>query len=90
MEMKIAVYDTYVRKKDGTTMPFDVLVPNGTAHQNALDFAHKYLATVGQAGQPCGAEQCQFCHIEEAVADIQNVIRSRGYHIIAMEGCREA
>lgn len=88
--MKIAVYDTYVRKKDGATMHFDVVVPDGTSHEKALEFANQYLGSVGQAGQPCGARDCQFCHTVQATAEIQNSIRLNGYHIIAMEGCREA
>ena len=88
--MKIAVYDTYVRKKDGQMMHFDVLVPDCTPHEKALEFANRYLVSVGQAGQPCSAQECQFCHTEQASPEVQNSIRSNGYSIIEMEGCREA
>lgn len=87
--MKVAVYDTYVRKKSGSKMHFDVVVPDGTPQDTALEFAKRYLESVGQRGQPCGAQQCQFCHTEPASAEIENSIRSNGYHIIEMEGCRE-
>lgn len=71
-------------------MHFDVVVPDGTSQEQALEFAAEYLVSVGQAGQQCGARECQFCHTEQATAEIQNSIRSNGYHIIAMEGCRGA
>src|SRR5687768_5793139 len=57
--MKVAVYDTYVRKKGGSTMHFDVVVPDGTPQEKALEFANQYLESVGQRGQPCGAQECQ-------------------------------
>lgn len=85
--MKIAVYDTYVKKKDGKKMHFDVVVPDGTSHEKALEFANAYLESVGQAGQPCGARECEFCHTEQATPEILNSIQSQGYHIIEMEGC---
>jgi hypothetical protein len=90
MPMKVAVYDTYVRKKDGSKMHFDVVVPDGTPQEKALEFAKRYLESVGQGGQQCSARECQFCHTEPASVQIENSIRSNSYHIIEMEGCREA
>ena len=49
--MKVAVYDTYVVKKDGKTMHFDVIVPEGESHERVLAFGREYLKSVGQEGQ---------------------------------------
>jgi Domain of unknown function (DUF2024) len=76
--MKVSVYDTYVKKKDGTVMHFDILVPD-----NEKD----YLATKGQAGQPLTSKECRFCHIEQADKDMEQAIASKGYFIIEMQGC---
>lgn len=49
--MKVAVYDAYVVKKDGRTMRFDVIVPEGESHERVLGFGRGYLKGVGQEGQ---------------------------------------
>ena len=49
--MKVAVYDTYVVKKDGKTMHFDVIVPEGESHERVLAFGREYLKSVGQEGR---------------------------------------
>lgn len=85
--MKVAVYDTYVPKKDGQTMHFDVIVPDGTSPEAAIGFGQAYLKTVGQEGQPCSPKECQFCHTEEAGPEVEQSIRNQGYFILEMEGC---
>jgi hypothetical protein len=71
-------------------MHFDVVVPDETPHESALEFANQYLVSVGQDGQQCGIRECKFCHTEAATAIAEGSIRAKGYHIIEMEGCREA
>jgi hypothetical protein len=88
INMKIAVYDTYVKKKDGAVMHFDILVPDtfkDTAKIHA--FGHEYLATKGQEGQSLTAKECRFCHIEQADAEIEQSVKAKGYFIIEMQGC---
>ena len=72
--MKVAVYDTYVVKKDGKTMHFDVIVPEGETHERVLGFGREYLKSVGQEGQTMTTRECQFCHIESASAEIERAI----------------
>ena len=36
--MKVAVYDTYVPRKSGGIMHFDVLVPEGLPYEKVLEF----------------------------------------------------
>jgi hypothetical protein len=85
--MKIAVYDTYVTRNDGEIMHFDILVPDGTTHEKALDFGRRYLAEKKQSGQALSAKECTFCHLEEAPADIEQSVQAKGYDIVEMEGC---
>jgi hypothetical protein len=86
--MEIAVWDTYVTKKDSQIMHFDVMVPDGASQERVLEFAKRYLNSVGQAGQKCGAEECKFCHIEQAPPRIEQSIRAAGYYVLEMERCR--
>ncbi len=88
INMKIAVYDTYVKKKDGAVMHFDILVPDtfkDTAKIHA--FGQEYLATKSQEGQALSAKECRFCHIEQADAEIEQSVNAKGYFIIEMQGC---
>src|SRR5918998_541915 len=48
--MECAVYDTYVTKKDGKIMHFDVVVDASTPHEKAIEYGKEYLSTAGQDG----------------------------------------
>ena len=85
--MECAVYDTYVQKKDGRTMHFDVIVEASTPHEKAIEYGHQYLSQVGQAGQKITSEECQFSHIQEAPPFVEKSIKQAGYWIQKMEGC---
>jgi uncharacterized protein DUF2024 len=82
--MECAVYDTYVTKKDGRIMHFDVVVDASTPHERAIDYGKEYLST---GGQEMTQEECQFCHIQEAPPFVEKGIEQRGYWIQKMEGC---
>jgi hypothetical protein len=41
--MECAVYDTYVTKKDGKTMHFDVIVEAKIQHEKAIEYGKQYL-----------------------------------------------
>jgi hypothetical protein len=45
--MKCAVYDTYVTKKDGGTMHFDVIVDASAPHDKAIEYGKEFLNSVG-------------------------------------------
>ena len=85
--MQCAVYDTYVTKKDGRTMHFDVIVEDTTPHNKAIEFGKEYLESVGHGKQKMTQEECQFCHIQEAPSVVEKAIREKGYYIQKMEGC---
>jgi uncharacterized protein DUF2024 len=85
--MDCAVYDTYVTKKDGKTMHFDVIVEAKIHHEKAIEYGKQYLEDVGQGGQKITQEECQFCHIQDAPKQVEKEISSKGYFIKEMEGC---
>ncbi|HAO80034.1 MAG TPA: DUF2024 domain-containing protein [Verrucomicrobia subdivision 3 bacterium] len=79
--MKIAVYDTHVLKKNGGTMRFDVIVPQGESHERVLGFGREHLKTVGQEGQTLTTKECEFCHVESASSEIERAISQHGYYV---------
>jgi hypothetical protein len=75
--MECAVYDTYLRKSDGKTMHFDVVVEADTPHEKAIEYGKQYLASVGQPGQKMTQEECQFCHIQDAPQLLKKILFQR-------------
>jgi hypothetical protein len=49
--MECAVYDTYVTKKDGETMHFDVIVEGSSPHEKAIEYGKEFLNAVGEGTQ---------------------------------------
>ena len=85
--MECAVYDTYVTKKDGRIMHFDVIVESSTPQDKAIEYGKNYLKEVGQNGQKMTQEECQFCHVQQAPDEVEQSIKRTGYFIQPMEGC---
>ncbi|MFH6993909.1 DUF2024 family protein [Flavobacterium sp. FlaQc-48] len=87
--MKVAVWDTYVTRKDGKVMHFDILVDALTTDTNQIfEYGKTYLKTVLQEGQPLTSKECRFCHIDKAPKGIENKILKDGFSIIEMENCK--
>ena len=86
--MEIAVWDTYVIRRDGKTMHFDILVDKDLKDQDKVfDFGKKYLKSILQEGQPLTSNECNFCHIDKASDEIEKQILRSGFAIIEMENC---
>jgi hypothetical protein len=86
--VKIAVWDTYVTRKDGKVMHFDILVNENLKDENQIfEFGKKYLKSIMQEGQPLTSKECNFCHIDKAPDDVKKQILINGYAIIEMENC---
>jgi hypothetical protein len=85
--MQVAVFDTYLTKKDGNLMHFDIIVPTGTEEALVYTFGKKYLNKKGQDGQEIASKQCQFCHVEHLQSYMENDIKKHGYYILEMQGC---
>lgn len=85
--MKCAVFDTWVDRREGGKMHFDIIVPENTTYEKVVEFGKTYLQQKGQEGQPLHPKNCVFCHTELAGADFLHSIEERGYHILEMQGC---
>lgn len=86
--MQVAVWDTYVRKKDGTVTHFDIIVPATQKDAGVIyNYGRKYLKTKGLEEQPLTSEECRFCHTEAVKPEWETEIRQRGYFIYEMENC---
>lgn len=65
IKMKVAVWDTYVTKKDGSIMHFDIIAPEEIKDTAIIyGYGREYLITKGQKEQPLTSKECRFCHIE--------------------------
>lgn len=85
---KVNVWDTYVTKKDGDIMHFDILAPITIVDTATIyAFGREYLMTKNQEGQPLTSQQCRLCHVENLRPAWEKDIRQKGYYIIEMEGC---
>ena len=85
--MKIAVWDTYVTRKDGKIMHFDILVNENNDADQVFEYGKNYLKTVSQDGQSLTSKECKFCHIDKAPEAVENQILKNGFSIIEMENC---
>lgn len=88
IKMKVAVWDTYVTKKDGKVMHFDILAPEEIKDPAVIyNYGKHYLKTKAQDGQPLSSKECRFCHIESIRAEWEADIKKQGYFIIEMQNC---
>lgn len=85
--MECAVFDTWVDRKNGAKMHFDIIVSTKTTQETVLEYGRKYLEQKQEAGQPINAKNCSFCHIELANSDVEKSILEKGYFILEMQGC---
>lgn len=87
--MQVAVWDTYVTKKDGSIMHFDIIAPDHIKDEEIIHtFGKDYLLSKNQQDQPLTPKECSFCHIENATAEMELSIQLKGYYIIEMQNCK--
>lgn len=87
--MRVAVWDTYVTRKDGSIMHFDIIAPDIIKDESIIHtFGKDYLQSKNQDGQPLTAKECRFCHIEAATPEMEASITEKGFFIIEMENCK--
>lgn len=85
---KVNVWDTYVTKKNGETMHFDIIAPvEITDTETIYNYGKAYLEMKGQEGQLLSAKQCRLCHMEYLKPQWEKEIENKGFFIIEMEGC---
>ena len=86
--MQVAVWDTYVTKKDGEVMHFDIIAPADVIDADKIyEYGKEYLKTKGQEGQKLSSKECTFCHIEVLKPENEAEILQKGYYILEMENC---
>jgi hypothetical protein len=86
MHIEVSVFDTYVRKEDGSLMHFDIIVPAGTNEADVFRFGKDYLKQKGVSGL-VSSRECRFCHIEFLQEHMEKSISEEGYFIVEMQGC---
>ncbi len=87
--MNVSVWDTYVQREDQKTMHFDILVPNTMTDESIVyQYGQLYLATKPFKTGVLTANECRFCHMEEAPEKVKEQILKTGYAIIEMENCQ--
>jgi hypothetical protein len=84
--MKVHVFDTYVKARDGHTMHFDVIT-DLKDNQKAIEFAKKWLSVIGEQDAKVTTEECHFCHSEAVPDEIEIEIMTNGFYIQKIEGC---
>lgn len=88
-KMKVSVWDTYVTKKDGSVMHFDIIAPADVKDPDIIyNYGKIYLKSKGQEGQPLTSKQCRFCHFEMVKPHWEIEINLNGYFILEMENCQ--
>ncbi|MGB5437679.1 MAG: DUF2024 family protein [Maribacter sp.] len=86
--MKVSVWDTYVHRKDGRSMHFDILVPSDLKEpKTVFGFGNAYLIAKSVENHSLTTKECRFCHIEHASEEIVEAIAKHGFAIIEMENC---
>lgn len=86
--MEVSVWDTYVSRKDGKVMHFDILVPSDLKDTDTIfGYGMEYLKTKPFTTGKLSTEECRFCHMESAPPAVVEGIEDDGYFIIEMENC---
>lgn len=86
--MKVAVWDTYVIKKDGSVMHFDIIAPEEIKDEKVIySFGKDYVQFKNQENRPLSSKECSFCHIETASTEMILSIQQKGYFIIEIQNC---
>ena len=85
---EVAVCDTYVTRKDGRVMHFDIIAPSSQRDTAVIHgYGRTLLESKSQGGQPLAAKQCRFCHVRDLLPLWEDNIRRQGYFILEMENC---
>jgi hypothetical protein len=86
--MEVAVWDTYVTKKNGLIMHFDIIAPSKIKDASIIyRYGNDYLLSKGEAGQPLSSKECRFCHVRGIQENWETEVISKGYFILEMENC---
>lgn len=85
---EVAVWDTYVTRKDGRMMHFDIIAPSSQRDTAVIHgYGQAYLEGKGEGEQSLTARECRFCHVRALQPTWEADIRRQGYFILEMENC---
>ena len=88
IQKKVNVWDTYVTKKNGEIMHFDIIAPVEVIDTSIIyDYGKLYQKSKNQEGQTLTSNQCRLCHIEHLRPEWEEEINQKGFFIIEMAGC---
>ena len=84
--MKVAVWDTYITKKNGNAMHFDIIVPDTVKDAATIyQYGNRYLMSKNEADAPLDSQECQLCHLESPTVEMLDAIQKQGYFILEMD-----
>lgn len=85
--MKVAVFDTYVKKKDRSgSYHFDIIVEKDKfSSEEVFNFGKQYLAGINAEYDNLSVDECQFCHIEIPSDEMVEAIQEKNYFILVFE-----
>ncbi|MDP3009065.1 MAG: DUF2024 family protein [Methylococcales bacterium] len=82
------VFDTHAKTTKGKIIHFDVILDEQD-QQKALEYAQKWLQSIGETDATVTSGNCFFCHSIEASEEMRAQINAQGYAIYKLEGCPE-
>ncbi|MDP3840956.1 MAG: DUF2024 family protein [Methylococcales bacterium] len=82
------VFDTRAKTAKGKIIHFDVIL-NEQDQQKALEYAQKWLQSIGITDATVTSGNCFFCHSIEVSDEMRAQINAQGYAIHKLEGCPE-
>ena len=84
--MPVAVWDTYITKKNGDAMHFDIIVPDTMTEATTIyQYGKAYLKSKSEEDASLESQECQLCHIESPTTEMLDSISQQGYFILEME-----
>ena len=88
--MKVAVWDTYVKRQDGFIMHFDILVSsNETNEKTIIEYGNDYLKSKPFSTGKITTKVCTLCHFEQATEVVIEAVEKKGFSILELENCSE-
>jgi hypothetical protein len=84
--MKIAVWDTYVKRNNGTVLHFDILIHADEHDTDTIyQYGKEYLESIGEHSSGLTSEHCRFCHVEVPDEITLRTIQEKGYFILELD-----
>lgn len=81
--MQVVVWDTYVKKRDGNVLHFDIIAPERlTSAETIYRYGREYLTACGEAGAMLDVAECRRCHVETPTDEMLAAIARQGYFIL--------